>query len=122
MTPALLLALQKLVILAQALLTVVMLGGASGGCAIFLRALPWPQSWKGRKPLACPACMGGWSSFCAGGLAWDAGFFGGWGAGLLAIAWFFATGIAAAMFAYVNPPMIELPQEPQVLPVDDAHE
>lgn len=115
-------ALHKLVLVVQALLAVLMLGGASGGCAIFLRALPWPKAWKARKPLACPACMGGWSSFCAGGLAWDAGFFAGWGAGLLALGWFFATGIAAVMFSYVNPPMIELPEEAPVLPAEEASE
>lgn len=27
----------------------------------FVRALPWPEAWKRRKPLACNACMVGWS-------------------------------------------------------------
>lgn len=118
----LLVIIQPLVLLAQRFMLLFMLGGATGGCAIFLRALPWPTRWKQRKPLACPACMGGWSAFCTGGIAMDAGYFAGWSAGLLALAWFFLTGLGALMFAYVNPPMIELPtgEEGQVLPDNDT--
>jgi H+/Cl- antiporter ClcA len=25
-----------------------------------IRALPWPEAWKQRKPLACPLCLAGW--------------------------------------------------------------
>lgn len=40
----------------------VTLGLAAGGLASLLRALPWPTSWRTRKPLVCSACMGGWSA------------------------------------------------------------
>lgn len=32
----------------------------------FLRALPWPEAWKRRKPLSCNACMTGWCLIMAG--------------------------------------------------------
>lgn len=28
--------------------------------AEFTRALPWPKSWKAKRPLTCHACMAGW--------------------------------------------------------------
>lgn len=27
---------------------------------LFVRALPWPQSWRTRKPLSCNVCLLGW--------------------------------------------------------------
>lgn len=27
----------------------------------FVRALPWPEAWRSRKPLSCHACMTGWT-------------------------------------------------------------
>lgn len=98
------------------------LGVSTGGCAIFLRALPWPERWKERKPLACPACMSGWSGFCAIGLAWDAGLLGGWRWSLLTLAWGVCIGIGSALFAFVNPPAITLPEAEADLPSEAQSE
>lgn len=95
----------------ELLLAFLLAGVAAGGLAIWARALPWPEAWKRRKPLACPACMGGWSSFVTVPLVVIAHIIPGGNTPIAALAWLFSTGVAACMFAYVNPPMIELPGE-----------
>ena len=42
-----------------------------GGFCIFyvaqlIRAFPWPDAWRQRKPLSCHACMTGWVTIAAG--------------------------------------------------------
>ena len=92
------------------------LPAATMGTAVMARALPWPEAWKRRKPLACPACMSGWSGFAvlAGAAkvgqldavlslpASDAGL-------VLAGLWLALVGVSAPVFAFVNPPAVELP-------------
>ena len=39
----------------------------------FIRALPWPDGVKQRKPLVCDACMVGWLALA---YAWGAAVFG----------------------------------------------
>lgn len=34
--------------------------------AQLIRALPWPEWMRARKPLSCNACMAGWSGIAAG--------------------------------------------------------
>lgn len=102
--------------------TMLVMAFSAGGCAIMLRALPWPHRWKERKPLACPACMSGWSGFCVMGLAGDAGMLGGWRWSLLVVAWGVCIGVGSALFAFVNPPAIVLPDAPADLPHEGESE
>lgn len=40
---------------------IALLGLAAAGLALLVRALPWPKSWRDRKPLSCATCMAFWS-------------------------------------------------------------
>ena len=47
--------------LAELLMDVVVMGLAAGGLASIIRVAA-PASWKTRKPVGCPLCMGWWCS------------------------------------------------------------
>lgn len=82
--------------------------GSTTGLAIFARALPWPEAWKAKKPLACPACMSGWSAFVALGTAHFAGVLpleSIWQAVGL---WSTCIGVSAPIFNGIYPPHVEI--------------
>jgi len=88
----------------EILIRTLALGLAAGGFAVLFRALPWPAEWKKRKPLACSACMAGWSALFVMTLAlysWP-----GWRQAILL--WLGATAVAAVVHRYLYPPEIEL--------------
>lgn len=87
----------------------VVLAGATAGLAIFVRACPWPKSWLAVKPLACPACMSGWSGFAVLGAAWSAGWTAGWALPHFALAWLVCIGVSAPLFKTLYPPEVDLP-------------
>lgn len=85
------------------------LAGATAGLAIFVRACPWPKSWLAVKPLACPACMSGWSGFAVLGLAHWARLTASWTLPHFALAWLMCIGISALLFKMLYPPEVDLP-------------
>lgn len=90
-------------------LVYVVLAVATAGLAIFVRALPWPKSWLEQKPLACPMCMSGWSSFVVLAQASHVGWVPGWNLANYSIAWCACVGAAAPIFKNVYPPEVDLP-------------
>ena len=90
-------------------LLMLFLGLATGGLAIFARALPWPKSWLARKPLICSACTTGWVAFAVIGGAVAASYLNGWTLLELALLWCSCIGIGAPMHHALYPPEIDLP-------------
>lgn len=95
-----------------AAMTPVLVAACTAGFAIMARALPWPEAWRTRKPLACPACMSGWAGFAAIGVAMNAGLLDGVNFWTLAALWGSCIGVSAPIFNAIYPPHheIELPE------------
>lgn len=89
---------------------VLVLALATGGLAGIVRALPWPKSWRARKPLACSVCMGFWSALVLCVIA-DFSYQLGW----IELFWLLlsSTGAGAFIVQHASPPPIDLE-----LPVD----
>lgn len=83
---------------------------ATTGMAIMGRALPWPKSWTTKKPLACPACMSGWSGIIVLALLKKSLLLG-WSFEEVGVAWLGAVAISAPIFTYVYPAPLEFPSE-----------
>ena len=101
---------------ASAFLLVLAAGLTAGGAALFVRALPWPPAWVKRKPLICPTCLAGWTSFpttaVSAYLAWHATPLSSAPWWLIAVlivsAWCASLAIGALIFSRVMPPPIDL--------------
>jgi len=39
----------------------ILIGLGLGGMAALIRALPWPEPWKSKKPLGCDVCLSFWT-------------------------------------------------------------
>lgn len=89
---------------------VLLIAFATAGCAIMARALPWPKEWTTHKPLACPACMSGWSAFIVLFLNRN-DLIVSWTFEEAAMAWMISVAVSAPIFSYVYPPPLELPGE-----------
>lgn len=81
------------------LLKIIVLAFAATGFGALSRALPWPKKLSKRKPWACAACWGGWSSLFVYGCAivtelykWD-------GFAYFCLDWMVMTGISAWMLS-----------------------
>ena len=86
-------------------LDVLALGAAAGGLAVLVRAFPWPEAWKTRKPLGCPTCLSAWCALAVVA-AESFAIFGTrsiGGGGAVAASWLAATGIAAVVLAIAAP-------------------
>lgn len=81
---------------------------ATAGCALMARALPWPRSWLEVKPLACPACMSGWSAFAALSGAFLEGWLEGFGITDLILAWLALLPVSAVAFRVLYPPAVDI--------------
>lgn len=90
------------------LVFILIYGLIAAGIALLARALPWPATWTSRKPLACPACMGGWSSMLALGLNCAESTI---SRSYISYAsyWLAIAAVSAFIFHSVVPPVIELP-------------
>jgi hypothetical protein len=103
---------QTLPVLAATLTTLapvlLLLALSTLGCAIMVRALPWPKSWLQAKPLACPACMSGWSGIAHLIVAAGFGLFDAIPAVFVLPLWLALVALAAPIFAKLYPPPLDL--------------
>jgi hypothetical protein len=72
---------------------------AATGIGALVRAAPWPERWKERKPLACPACLAGHGSLVALAIALAGGVLPWPGLAEAIILFFGGTGGAAFLLA-----------------------
>lgn len=81
------------------LLKVVALALAAVGFGVLARALPWPKKLQKRKPWACAACWGGWSSLFVYLVAIAADVYQWDGFAYFCLDWMVMTGISAWMLS-----------------------
>ena len=88
-------------------LDVLALGAAAGGLAVLVRALPWPEAWKTRKPLSCPTCFGAHSATVTVVAAWGLGVLPCASWQEIPMTWLALTGISAWINSQVIPSPID---------------
>jgi hypothetical protein len=80
----------------------------TAGTALMARALPWPKAWLDVKPLACAACMSGWSAFAVMGLGVDAGWLEGFRVSEWILGWLALLPVSAVVFRTLYPPAVDI--------------
>jgi hypothetical protein len=81
---------------------------ATAGTALMARALPWPKQWLEVKPLACAACMSGWSAFAVMALGVDAGWLEGFRVSEWILGWLALLPVSAVTFRVLYPPPVDI--------------
>lgn len=86
----------------------VVLALATAGTALMARALPWPRHWLEVKPLACAACMSGWSAFFVMELGRREGCFEGFTVSGWILGWLALLPVSAVTFRVLYPPAVDI--------------